>query len=143
MSNVLLHCAERAPEVPWQFRCYRTGGGRNDLIAWDKKLSKKGRANRNVRMAYLKEQPPGRWVRPDAVMLKNHASVIHFKDENRQQHRLFGFFAPQHHAFVICFAGTEKDSTYDPADYEQRIEDRRQEIESRLLERTAPWPWPV
>jgi hypothetical protein len=92
-------------------------------------------------MKFLAQQPSDRWSRPHASPLKNHSYVIRFKDENGAQHRMFGFFARQHHTFVICFAGHEKDNKYHPPDYEARVAKCKSLVELDFKKRTTDCDW--
>ncbi len=94
-------------------------------------------------MRFLREHPCEHWERPKASPLKNNSYVIRFKDENGTEHRLFGFFHLTNHVFVICFAGTERDSKYYPVDYEKRLARLRIEVSDSFKERTVDCPWPV
>lgn len=137
---MLLHSPLRSPEQPWSIRCHLRAGGRNDVIRWYDKLTRRSQVAFRTRLQYLRFQPQGRWVRPNAAALKDHVCVIHFQDENRTQHRLTGYFDHAHHAFVICVIGVEKDKQYDPPDYEDRTHQCRTEVGDAFGQRTAEWP---
>lgn len=133
----------RSPSAPWAFRLYIGQSGRNRLQDWSERLSVKARAKRDSTMKFLRVQPEQRWSRPQASPLGNHVYVIRFTDETGKQHRLFGYFALEHHAFVICLAGFEKDGRYQPKDYEERTKQCRVEVDPDCLGRTVECPWPV
>ena len=138
-----MHSSWRTPAVPWAIRLYLTETGRNDFSKWNASLSTKGRARRDSNIKFLRFQPEERWRRPEAAALGNHASVIHFQDETTFQHRLFGYFDLENHAFVICVVGFEQGNKYHPKDYEQRIQQRRASVGDAFNKRTIPCPWPV
>lgn len=140
---MLLQSTAKAPQIPWSFRCYVSSTGRNEFEKWHRSLSPTGRAKLATRLRYLREQPAERWRRPDAVALKNHVCVIHFQDENRKQHRITGYFDIEHHAFVMCVIGFEKDDEYHPSDYEEKANACRASVGTRFGERTVGWPWPI
>lgn len=59
--------------------------------------------------------------------------VIRFSDENRSQHRIFGFFDVARRAFVMALPGGERDGKYFPSDYAKKTLERRE-----LVSRGAP-----
>lgn len=113
--------------------------GRSVVERQDAELSKTGKARRDVEIAYLRQQPLTRWTRPHASSLGDHLYVIRFRDENRKQHRMFGFADIPHHLFVICLTGYEKDNVYHPHDYIDRVKRCRDDIGPRIDERTRLW----
>ena len=133
----------RAPAIPWRFRLLIAESGKNEFNAWDRGLSAKARAKRDTNIRFLSEQPCERWERPTASPLGHNSYVIRFKDENGTEHRLFGFFHTENHVFVICFPGTERDSQYYPADYEERLARLRGEISAKFAQRTVDCSWPI
>lgn len=139
----VMHSTLRTPHTSWAFRLWLSPSGRNELSKWDAKLSTQGKARRNTAMKFLRVQPAERWSRPQASPLSDHVYVIRFHDETHSQHRLFGYFDLDHHAFVICFAGNEKDGVYHPADYVQRTIRCRQELSGHFSERTVECSWPI
>ncbi|MDO9404897.1 MAG: hypothetical protein Q7T87_12765 [Polaromonas sp.] len=138
---MLLQSQMRQPEKPWEFRHYLTDSGRNDMEKWDANLSKRGRANRDTAMRYLRNQPIERWTRPEASSIGDHLYVIHFKDENGSAHRLCGFFDLDYHAFVICVTIIEKDGKYKPKDYEKSTIQARANVAGVFEQRTASCTW--
>lgn len=139
----LLEGAVKRPFSGWEYRLWLTDSGRNDFEKWDKGLSAKGRARRNTNMKFLRDKPADQWDRPEASPLGDNVYVIRFKDENSTQHRLFGYHDLSNHAYVICFAGFEKDHVYHPTDYGKRILQCRANIKGRFSERTIVCPWPI
>jgi hypothetical protein len=138
---MLLFSSDRTPFEPWHYRFYAPIVGRNDFAKWNSRLSAKARANRDVKMRFLKVQPLSRWTRPTASPLGKHLYVIHFQDENGSAHRLCGFVSIEHHAFVICVTITEKDGKYNPTDYEARTLQAKNHVDGAFNERTNKWPW--
>ncbi|WP_431107626.1 hypothetical protein [Variovorax paradoxus] len=139
----LLKGSKKPPFTVWEFRLWLTATGRNEHAKWDSELSKKGRARRNVSMKFLRDKPAAQWSRPEASPLGDHVYVIRFKDENGTQHRLFGYHDLDHHAYVICFEGFEKDHVYHPPNYEERVRKCRSDIKGQFDQRTIVCPWPV
>ena len=141
--QVLMHSPVRTPDTPWEFRLYLGPGGRNAFTKWDNGLSAAGRARRNTAMKFLRVEPPQRWDRPHASSLGHNVYVIRFKDQTGFQHRLYGYFDLQHHAFVICETGYEKDSVYFPSGYIERTERCRTDVSMDFNGRTTICPWPL
>lgn len=138
---MLLHRTTHAPDQPWEIRCY-VKERRNDFEKWHAGLSVTGKARLAITLKYLCVRAESDWQRPHASTAGDHLGVIRFKDENRTQHRLTGYFDLAHHAFVICVAGIEKDGVYAPPDYEKRASACRESVGQYFDKRTSPWPWP-
>jgi len=99
---------------PWSFRCYVDEKGNNIIIEWLKNLSPKARQNLKRTLEHLAAKPRDAWSRPQASPLRDHIYVIHFKDENRTQWRIYGEHDDEHKCFVLTNYGTERDGQYDP-----------------------------
>lgn len=122
----------------WKFHCFLDHRGKDVLADWHRTLSTKGRANFARARDQLKDQPKTSWDRPHASPLGNHIYVIRFKDENRTQHRAFGHFADEHHAFVITLYGEEKDGCYSPSNYSERASLNKDVCDRDFAGRTKP-----
>ena len=103
--------------LPWSFRCYINNRGDDIIDEWKRSLSPKGRANFDSVLKILKDQPKESWRRPSACGIGDNIFVIHFKDENRSQHRPTGNFLDIYNSFVITTKVEEKDGNYIPSDY--------------------------
>src|SRR4051812_23098902 len=109
----------------WKFRCYVNARGEDIIDNWLERVSVVGKANLDRTLEHLRVQPKDRWSRPHASPLGDHVYVIRFKDQNRTQHRLFGYFDDQHSAFVISVPGIERDDVYEPANPFRIVDSRR------------------
>jgi hypothetical protein len=142
-TRLVLHKRVQGPLTPWRIRCYLRESGKNDAEKWYSKLTVKGKARLASRLRYLIERSQSDWVRDQAVTLGDNLAVIHLKDENGSEHRLTGYFDVEHHSFVICVYGFEKDGVYNPPDYVDRTNQCRKSVGQRFDERTVLWPWPL
>lgn len=139
---MLLQSRLRTPHRPWAIRCLASTQRWADYAKWyERALTVKGRAKLATTLRYLVTEPSERWMRPKAVVLKDHVAVIHFSDENGMQHRITGYFDRKHHAFVMCVFGHEKDDQYQPGDYEERTLRDRSEVAGAFEQRTVAWPY--
>ena len=123
---------------PWNFHCYLTQRGEHATKKWRAQLTKSGLANLDRALEHLRVQPETAWTRPQASPLGNHIFVIHFRDENRTQWRLFGHFYEPHHAFVTTLGGTERDQQYLPHNYVETCQQRKQSAERDFSFVTEP-----
>ncbi len=142
-KQTLMLSVSRAPDSPWVFMLYVSQSGKNEFTAWNASLSAAGKARRNAALKFLRVQPEQRWARPYASFIGHHGYVIRFKDETGFQHRLFGFFDPTHHSFVISVIGFEQNDVYHPKDYVKRTTERRVDVLADYGQRTVDCPWPV
>jgi len=140
---MLMQSPLRSPAEPWEIRCFLKESGRNEAEKWHLALNKRMQVRLRTHLNHLRFQPEQRWTRPDAAALGDHLCVIHFKDENRTQHRLTGYFDIKNHAFVICVYGFEKDGVYTPQDYADKTRQCREDVGNDFQQRTAVWPWRI
>ena len=109
----------------WKFLCYRNASGKNQISTHLARLSKSGMMKLRRTLEHLQVKPQTSWSRPQASPTGNNIYVIHFTDENRTQHRLFGHHEIIFQEFVITLYGVEKDGKYDPANYASICADRQ------------------
>lgn len=102
-------------EGPWTYRCYVDQKGNNIIIEWLKGLSAKARQNLKRTLEQLATKPRDAWGRPHASPTGDHIYVIHFKDENRTQWRIYGEHDDEHRCFVLTNYGTERGGVYKPS----------------------------
>lgn len=113
--NVKQVVAETPPwRGPWDYRCYVDEKGNNIIIDWLRNLSPKARQNLKRTLEQLATKPRDAWSRPQASPLGDHIYVIHFRDENRTQWRIYGEHDDGHKCFVLTNFGTERGGQYDP-----------------------------
>ena len=109
----------------WKFLCYRNASGKNQISPHLVRLSKSGIMKLRRTLEHLQVKPQTAWSRPQASPTGNNIYVIHFTDENRTQHRLFGHHEITFQEFVITLFGVEKDGKYAPANYISICTDRK------------------
>ena len=109
------------PSGKWLFRCMLSERNTCVIKSWLMKQSVKARANLDRTIEHLAPLPPQYWARPQASPIGDNIYVIHLKNENREQLRIFGHFSGKGTAeasFVMTLEGYEKDNVYHPQNYE-------------------------
>lgn len=121
----------------WRFRCFYSERGEDLIDRWiSKNLSRKARAKLERTLELLCVRPATEWGRPNASPLGNHIYVIRFSDENNRKIRIAGHFQGDTKYFVLTQPVIEKDSTYEPDNYEQLAADHKNVCSNAFNSRT-------
>lgn len=127
------------PQGKWLFRCMLSERNTCVIKLWLMRQSTKARANLDRAIEHLAPQPPQYWCRPQASPIGNNIYVIHLKNENREQLRIFGHFSGKgtiEASFVMTLEGYEKDNVYHPPNYEDTARTNRDWCEAAHNGRT-------
>jgi len=124
---------------PWQFRCYVSGDGTDEVRTWyEESNSKDIRSKFFSRLRALSGLPFQEWRPPIFRWLDDGIGEIRFKADRVQQWPL-GFRGPGENQFTIVFCATEKGDRFVPRDAIQRAIDRKSEIERHEATSTPCW----
>jgi hypothetical protein len=116
--------------MPWVFRTYRRGSGRDDVREWYGNLRAKDRATVISVFQYLRDRSRDDWARPDFDQLHGKCvgmGEVRFKFGG-VPNRLIGCFAPYRMSFTLVLPVIKRGRSFDPRDWENTAVRRKDEV---------------